>query len=344
MTHHGRILFLDILRILAIFAIILVHSIYSLGETIDQTKIYSWWITNMYCTISRWSVPIMIMISGTLLLSPQRDESISIFFKKRLNRIFIPLLFWSIFYMVWNRFSDETDLQILTALLDIVTGNVNYHLWFLYLIIGLYISTPILRIFIKNANNVHIEYFIFIWIISIINTYMKTRHNIGIGIEMGFFTGFIGYYILGYYLVNTDFDKKYKNLIYILAFLGVLITMFGTYVLTKEANFLNQSFYDYLSPNVMAMSIGIFIFFKNIDWKNSKIFNNLTINNVIVKMSTLSFGVYLIHALILSVLRTDLITFFGPIIGVPLLALTTILVSYFLVKIIYNIPILKHII
>ncbi len=342
MISNNRILFFDILRIIAIFAVVLIHSVYPSIEKIDQTRIYDWWPANIYDTISRWSISIMVMISGALLLSPQKDESIPTFFKKRFNKILIPTIFWSIFYTYTN----GIDMQMSTILQSLITGRVSsIHLWFLYLIIGLYISTPILRIFIKNANNVHIEYFIFIWIVSIINTYMKTRHNIGIGIEMGFFTGFIGYYILGYYLVNTDFDKKYKNLIYILAFLGALITMFGTYVLTTEKNSLDDFYYGYLSPNVMVMSIGIFIFFKNIDWKNSKIFNNLTINNVIVKMSTLSFGVYLIHITILSLVKDlNLTSLFGYIIGIPLLATITMLISYFLVKIIYNIPVLKHVV
>ena len=345
MIHKNRILFLDILRIMSIFAVILIHSIYPLGERIDQTIIFDWWIANIYGATSRWSVPIMVMISGALLLNSKKDESIPIFFKKRVSRIFVPILFWSVFYMFWN----GIDLQMSTIMLNFITGQVNFHLWFVFLIMGLYLTTPILRIYIKNADEIHVEYFIFFWIVSIINTYMKTRYGIGTGIEIGFFTGFIGYYILGYYLTNIDFDKKYKNLIYILSISGAFITTFGTYILTKDTNLLDQSYYSYLSPNVMVMSIGIFIFFKNIDWKKIEIFNNLKIIDVITKMSILSFGAYLIHALILSILANNLIgskliLLLGPIIGIPLYALIVMLISYLLVEIIDNVPILKYII
>ncbi len=347
--NKDRILFLDIIRIIAIFAVILIHSTYPMGERIDQDKIYNWWVANIYGALSRWSVPIMIMTSGALLLSPHKDESMSIFFKKRFNKIFIPIIFWSVFYMIWNAgnaVSKETNLHISTVLLNLVTGSVNYHLWFVYLIMGLYIFTPVLRIYIKNADNIHIEYFIFMWIISIINAYTKMRYNIGLGVELGFFTGFVGYYILGYYLTNVDLEKKYKNLIYVLSVLGAFVTIFGTYVLTKETNLLDQSYYGYLSPNVMVMSIGIFVFVKNIDWKKSKIFDNLKVNNAITKISNLSFGIYLIHVLVLLILykNLELVSIFGPIIGIPMLALIVMLISYLSIKIIYSVPILKYIV
>lgn len=348
---QDRVLFLDILRIVGLFAVILIHSTFPYGEKIFQDRPYDWWMANIYSAIARWSVPIMIMISGALLLNPKKDDTISIFFKKRFNRIFIPIMFWSIFYMIWN--GTVQISEVTTILSNLIKANVNFHLWFVYLIMGLYIATPILRIFIKNADKIYIEYFIIIWIISNISTYSRMRYDIGLGVEISFFTGFIGYYILGYYLANIDNDSyinknmSIKYLIYILSLLGIFISIFGTYILISEQNVLDQFFYNYLSPNVMVTSIGIFIFFKNIDWKKIKIFENPKIYSAIIEISTLTFGIYLVHALILLILRDMDINFilaFGPIIGIPLLAIITSIVSYSLVKTLFSMPILRHIV
>ena len=121
-----------------------------------------WVVANLYDSVSRWSVPVMVMISGLLLLDPQKEYPIKIFFKKRFNKILIPLVFWSIVYTIWKYKTGIIAWQPLPAgliLKSFIDGTVFYHLWFVYMIIGLYISTPILRIFIKHATRERYEIF-----------------------------------------------------------------------------------------------------------------------------------------------------------------------------------------
>ncbi|WP_415186318.1 acyltransferase family protein [Shimwellia blattae] len=86
------------MRILSIFAVIVLHqaSAFSLYENTSL----EWWVVDFYNSFARWCVPVFIMLSGYLLL--HKEEGFYVFYRKRLSRILIPLIFWSFFYLLWN--------------------------------------------------------------------------------------------------------------------------------------------------------------------------------------------------------------------------------------------------
>lgn len=89
---------IDNSRILAIFAVIVVH----VGaKVVGENTIGSeyWWYGNIFESLARWCVPVFVMISGALLLDPNKKEDLLTFYRKRLHRIFIPFLFWSVIYL-----------------------------------------------------------------------------------------------------------------------------------------------------------------------------------------------------------------------------------------------------
>lgn len=90
-------------------------------------------VLNIYGSISRWAVPIFVMITGMLLLSPEKNISIQTIFSKYIKRIFIILVFWVIIYALVTQMvsSDEFDIKILANKII----NSHYHLWYLYTLI-----------------------------------------------------------------------------------------------------------------------------------------------------------------------------------------------------------------
>lgn len=340
MTDKDRILYIDILRIISILAVITIHVSSSFFKNINV----DWMAANFYDSFSRWSVPIMVMVSGFLLLDPQKEYSIKIFFKKRVNKILIPLIFWGIVYTIWKYKTgiiEGQSLPIMLILKSFIDGTVFYHLWFIYMIIGLYISTPILKIYIKHATRNDIKYFLIVWFLSsnIIDIFMKRIH-IGSLIDLHLFTGFVGYYILGHYLKDLEYDKKWTiSLPYVLFISGFLITLVGTYIISLNKGLFDGIFYNYFALNVLMMSIGIFILVKDIEW--SKTVKNIYLKNFILDVGPLAFGIYLIHALILQWLNSLIKIKLNPIIDIPLTVILVASISYILIKIMKKLPLIE---
>ncbi len=97
-----------------------------------DVKSFAWNTFNFYDSIVRWAVPSFVMISGALFL--QRDIPFKKFFSKYIFRIVTAFLFWSFVYAVANYAKNK---DIIKALGHFIMGH--YHLWFLFMITGLYI-------------------------------------------------------------------------------------------------------------------------------------------------------------------------------------------------------------
>ena len=108
------------------------------------------------------------------------------------------------------------------------------------------------------------------------------------------FGGYLLYVILGYYLHNFDFSKKTLNIIYIFGFLSLLLTIILTIYHSIYLGVNSEVFFNYLSPNVMIMSMCVFLIFKNI--KNC----SNSFSKVLSFFSKYYFGIYLIHGLVMG--------------------------------------------
>ena len=349
----NRVFYLDILRVVSIFSVVVLHVAAPFVVSLYNNGMRWWWVGNLIDSATRCCVPVLIIISGKLILDNNKNEDILFFLKKRLKKVFIPLFFWSFFYMIWNSRSNlQLDISFVKGALKMIyEGNVNIHLWYLYMIAGIYLITPIIKPFINNADKSNILYFIIVWfIVNGVLDFFGRLIGIRIGVYLNFFHWTIGYYILGYYLAKQEFSKKALYTIYTLGIIGFLTTVLGTYILTSnnEGVFLD-SFYSYAAPNVIFMAISIFLFFKNRCWENI-ILKRKMFEKIMVSFSKTSFGIYLIHPFFIDVLRSETIGIqltpfsFNYIIGIPLISLIIFLISHFTVLIISKVPIVRNIV
>ena len=212
----------------------------------------------------------------------------------------------------------------------------SFHLWYIYMIIGLYLFFPIICKWLQNSNKNGIKYFLGIWLLTVFIHLPFVKELIP-NIDISNFSGYIGFPVLGYYLnkISLNFDKK--KVIYVLLVLtGILITTFGTYISTKYKGNFYEGFYNYLSPNVILVSVGIFLLFKDFIRYNSK---------YILFFSKYSYGTYLIHILVLDVLfKIGLTyTFINPIIGIPITSVFCFVVSTLIIWGVNKLPLGKYI-
>ncbi len=346
----SRVLYLDLLRIISIFAVVILHISAPIAANMSNYGIKWWWIGNLADSATRWSVPVLIIISGRLMLDNNREEKPSLFLKKRITKIIIPLIFWSFIYMIRKSGTPvQFDMSLVKSFIkNLYAGNVHIHLWYLYMLVGLYLITPIVKPYVNNVKKEALVYFIAIWFITNgIIVFLEKFTIYNIGLNLSFFHWSLGYYILGFFLEKYNPSTKQRKIAYILGILGLIGTTYGTYLLTENnGGELVEHLYSYLAPNVMFMSLAIYLLFKSTNW-NKTIDNMPIINSLITSFNKTSFGIYLIHLLVLDIISSGELGIiinaysFNPIIGIPLVGVITFLISHFVVLILQRIPLIN---
>ena len=341
---NENLLWIDSLRVLATLGVISAHVIAPILYQNVTVINFDWWIGNIYDGSGRFCVPIFLMISGALILS--KTYSIGEYLKKRISRILFPFLFWSIIYIAKDillKFYHGEYVSIIELLkfvfLQLKSG-ASCHLWYIYMIIGLYLFFPIIGKWINKSNKREIEYFIVIWLITIfagLPFVEKTIPNINIT----YFSGYIGFPVLGYYLsqkITFNFERK-KITCIALILTGSLITILGTFFITKYKGKFYDGFYHCLSPNIILVSVGIFLLFKN------SVNLGTRVSSIILFFSKYSYGIYLSHMLVLwgFSLFDFPYSFLNPIIGIPITSILCFFISTLITWKINKLPLGKYI-
>jgi surface polysaccharide O-acyltransferase-like enzyme len=333
------------LRAIATIFVIILHISAPAVVYSSSLMNYSWWIGNIYNSSSRFCVPIFFMISGTLIFP--KTYGLVEFFKKRVLRVFIPFAFWSfiyIFYTLLFRHIKGNDLNYLDTIKNIFSflkdGNqTSFHFWFIYVLLGLYLSFPILSKWARNSEIKDIQYFLLLWLVSLAFTYPyinKVKPNI----DLSFFSGYIGYVVLGYYLsvIDSSNIKKTRIISIVLMGFGFCITVISSSIMTNYQNSFSHRFYDYLSPNVILFSAGIFLFFKTLNINNKHFLKLLNL------ISDYSFGIYLVHILILNILCLFGLWWnsFNPLFSIFFIAVLCLIISWTIIFLIRKLPFAKY--
>ncbi len=293
---HKRYYIYDVLRSLSLFFIIAIHC--SERLLICNRYDFVWWEHNIINAIVRPGLLLFVFISGALILN-KTTESTKTFYTKRFFKVIIPFLICSYLYLWIDKYN--LDLKIFlpsnffTCFLDILSAPVAYHLWFIYMIVGLYVFTPYLRKMLQTlTDNECRNLFILLYLISFIK-YFLNSFGIKIGISNLLIVDWSIPYVLGFLLTKDSINKFYK-LFYILGFFSFVFLILAN----RYFPYINN-LYD-LAPTMLMESSAIFLFFlKNA----SKICESNLFNKMFEKIATYSYEIYLIHAKILDILLTN---------------------------------------
>ena len=352
-THKNRIIYADILRIFATFAVIVIHvSTSKLYDT--PVKQFYWQMYNFYDSLVRWSVPLFVMLSGMFFLNSEKEITTSKIFKKYIFRILLAIIFWGIFYQAYEivgnfLFKDEsiTLKRIAIAFAKIPFGPPWYHLWYLYILIGLYLLTPVYRVFVKNAEEKQLRYLLILFFIfgltlpflKKVLLYFDSRLIINFGISE--LINYSGYYFAGYYFSKYSIKKNTKIIIYIFGFLSFVFTILSTSYIAIKKGYPNEYLFSSLLPTTMFESFAIFLSIKSICEKE---FTEKKVK-IISEISKSTFGIYLIHDFIKSVVFEVGITpdFINPLIAVPFTSIIIFLISLCIIYFSRKIPLSKYI-
>ncbi|QKX05977.1 acyltransferase family protein [Aquimarina sp. TRL1] len=318
----------DHLRVFATISVILLHVSAPILYEFKKIPDNLWWVGNIYDGATRFCVPIFFMLTGALLF--RKEYSLTTFLKKRCYRIIPPFLFWSCIYIAYDfpYHKLQWDFSSLILVFKTIFSNLlrgsEYHLWFVYVLIGIYLLIPILSKWIKNASKKEIQYFLVIWGITSLIDIPGVREYIRF-VDLRNFSGFIGYTILGYYL--SVYKISNKNIWYIFLAIGSAITIIGTYYLSEKNNSFTNYFYGYLTFDTILCATAIFILFKK------AVITNPKYQKVIHSLSKKSYGIYLCHILILSLLSSFNIDWkiCHPSISIPVVTILCFTISSLLI-------------
>jgi surface polysaccharide O-acyltransferase-like enzyme len=325
---------LDGIRWLATIAVITIHVVAPYLYQYGQISIGSWNIYNLIDSLSRFAVPFFVMLSGALLLN--RNISLVDFLKKRFLRILIPFLFWSVIYSAYNYLKNgELEVNYLIYFFNSLKDGASYHLWYLYMLIGLYLAIPILNLWIINSTNQLIIYFLIIWFFGLIINFFDVSLNKDFSLTL--FTSYVGYLILGYFLAHRS-SKINSYVLLALFIVAVGFTFLATFMQPIANGVLNGKYYQYLSINVVLASAALFMLLKN-RFNASKFYIDK-----IKFCNQYGFGVYLIHVLVLDALQLIQINgaFVNPLVGTLLTIVVCYLISLLLIVLLSRIRFLAN--
>ena len=274
--------------------IIVSHVFGSFLIKINSLHSIEWWFVNLSCSLTRFCVPIFLMVSGALLLN--KTNKAWPFYKKRFTKVFIPFFLWSTVYTSLF-LAYELYLGNISTLSDVFVFSINsyingaaYHLWYFYLLFSLYIVLPFVGDWIKSYAWFKYAYVI-TWVIILCIAQFSNNHIV---YGMRWLIGYFGYMVLGYFLFNLHLQKSIaKKIGLVLFFIGLIFTMLAGYVAIKNQDPDYYSWYYRLNINVALMAAGLFLFFKNIHFDSS-------ILNVLAKNGL---GIYLVHLLVIMLLN-----------------------------------------
>jgi surface polysaccharide O-acyltransferase-like enzyme len=346
----------DLVRTVAIILVILLHAAIEPNPTLDFMSppgVQLWWASNVYNSISRSAVPLFIMLTGALLLQPNKtDEPLGIFFKKRWNRIGIPVMFWGAIFFAWDFLARGQAPTLLSVLQGVLAGP-HVHFWYVYILVGLYLITPLLRIIVTHANWKTIQYFLIIWfvgtgILPLLTLYVDiSPQAVWFRQNVFLLVGLLGYFVLGAYVAKL---KLRRSILALMLILSSLWTIIGTYFLIASlGEQYSQFFLDASSFSVIIASVSLFLILTSI--RTQKIENRFPRGNRVLKLiSENTLPIYLFHLIVLETLQKGYlglkisVTNLNPIIEIPLVTTVTLLICLAIIVPLKKLPYVKRII
>jgi len=300
--HNDRDITLDVLRVLAAFAVVVLHVSAKLVVQSPSVSDGMWWYGNVADSASRWCVPVFVMISGALLLG-RCKVSPGAFYKRRFGRLLVPVLAWSIFYLAWDTVRGE-ELTVRYTIASLLDGGAYYHMWYLYMAVGLYALTPLLSQGVANASPgklVALAASVFCFSIPV-----AMRQALIGGSRAPFVMQsvlYVGYYVLGYAIVRSGAWHGKPGWRVWGAFYVVSVTATaGTtaWLLPGLGTRSWQVAYNYLNPVVVLMSLSVFA---GVRAASAHVPERCRSPVLWRKASDLAFGTYLVHPFWFDVVR-----------------------------------------
>jgi Uncharacterized protein conserved in bacteria len=283
---------MDVIRALAIVAVVLIHVSATIIYRSDVNS-YIYKIAIIINQLSRFSVPAFILISGIgLTLSNKKELGYFAFVGRRFSRIVPQYMIWCLIYI----YLTTKNFEIYSVVHDMVYGKVFYHFYYVPLIIEFYLIYPFLYRVIGKKWGILISFLLTVGIL-IYSHYYVMSNDMQWFLERKNLLDWIFYFSFGAF-IGENLDpflekvKKYRRIIYFLLFISIYVMIqeaFGSIRIGRDIEYATT----FLRPTIFLYSILFILSVFCIQWKE----------NIFMKwvsyVAKNSYSIYLSHAIIL---------------------------------------------
>lgn len=150
----GRIDCFVWIRVIACAAIVLLHCVNAgrayYKDVISRGEVLA---DNVVCSLLMWAVPCFLMVSGALLLNPERELTFKKLFGKYIKRMFVPLVIFTFIFTLIKYAAGERPDIALSFIRDLLQCQSMAYLWYLYLMIAIYLMLPFYKMVANAADD-----------------------------------------------------------------------------------------------------------------------------------------------------------------------------------------------
>ena len=299
MKINNRVIYYDVLNIIAIIAVIAMHC----NGIVHGNPYTRAWNTSLVVEcICYFAVPLFCMLSGATLMNYRKKYDTKTFFKKRFLKVLIPFIFWAIIMFIWkiNILKSMPEIDGMKNWINAFFNNKEESTYyFMYSILGIYLTMPILSLLTEENHRKTLWftvslYFIFNSFIPNILSLFKITYNTNAQVLLGGYTIFV---ILGYLLSTEELSKKKKIMLYVFTVIGVLYRFLTTFILSKKYGYVVKITWGYTSWHSILLASSVFVIIKNLFTKQINLSEKQA--DLLSKISRCSFGIYLIHQIVM---------------------------------------------
>lgn len=295
------ILYFDLLNIFACFAVVALHvngAVHTFAKTGN-------WVSCMFIeALFYFAVPVFFMLTGATLMNYRKRYDTGAFFKKRIFKTFVPFMIWSIIGICWSIFytkgmkiSDiNTPAKFISAVIN-CKGMGIY--WFFPALFSVYLTIPLFSLVDEDkriGKKGIFTYLILVYIVlNVLLPFVCRLTGIQWNSALNAVScgGYVVWFLIGYLLANTDINKKFRILIYILGLIGFFMYFYLTVQNSFKTGRFDKTYAGYMNIPAIFMGTAVFVLFKYGKW--NLIEKHEKAVRVVRNLSSASFGVYLIH-------------------------------------------------
>ena len=293
-----RVLYLDVLRALAGVCVIFIHTTADLLYQVSAFHTTAWNLAVILNVASRWCVPAYVMLSGAFLLDYRRRYTTREFYTKRFMKVAVPFVAWTVIYLVWSAALGGYHIHSVHDLIvHTISNPAMFHLWFFYMILGLYAVTPVLSLIVQSASRPLLWAFVVVCFAS--SALGLISRFSGISFYFAAFIpplSYVGYFVLGWLLKNQPWHIGFRALIYVFGAISVVLTAALVIYFSMKRQVLDTTLLDYQLPTILIESTAVFVFIRSLPWE--RILRWRIALWLMQALALSSFGIYLAHVLV----------------------------------------------
>ena len=359
----GRIAFVDWIRVIACFMVMLVHASENFyaadasglagNVSMLANEANRFWVAFYDGGVARTAVPLFMIVSAFLLVPMKKDMTMGQFYRKRFMRILPPFFVFMLLYtflpLAWGGMTWDQSMADLKMLLFTFTSMAG-HLWFMYPLISLYLIIPVVSPWLEKATAKEEQTFLALFVLS---TFIPWIHRFVSPEILGecfwnnfsalwYCSGYLGYLVLAHYIrVHLDWSRDRKLKVGSICFVvGAAFTAWSFWFKGVPGQLIETPMlewaWEFCTPNVLLATFGLFLLFTCIRQTEAPA--------VVTEVSKLSFGMYLMHMFYLAPIASFFVNgnqaepLIPVYLAIPVIAILTFICCAVTTKLISLIP------